>query len=187
MKVKRFENLWLMGLILSAVMLGAIYILKIFLPHFVIEVAHVESIVQLGRYIDTHQWAYYVASSVLSFFTYYLICGACCEKKFLNKKETLMVIATVICMYVIKEFLPELYTTVNYISMILLPFLMMGKFKNTVIVFSCLNLLQAITLEIRGLSLMIIDFNYATLLILLIDVYILQTLLYFAFNYKKEI
>lgn len=186
MKVKRFKNLWTMGLILSAVILGAIYLLKIFVPEFVIEVAHIESIVNIGHYIDTNKWAWYLVSSILSFFTYYLICCGCCEKKFLNNKETLIVVATVIIMYAIKEFLPSQYTACNFISMILLPLLMKGNFKNTVITFSALNLLQTITLEIRGLSLLIIDFNYATLIILMIDYYILQVLLYFTFNFEKE-
>ena len=71
MKIKRFDNLWLMGLILCAVILVAVYVLKIFFPHFVIEVAQIESVTVVGHYIDTHKWAWYLASFVLSFFVYY--------------------------------------------------------------------------------------------------------------------
>jgi hypothetical protein len=89
-------------------------------------------------------------------------------------------------MFLVKEFMPQYYTTLNYITMILLPCIMKAKLLPTTIVFTSLNLLQLFTLEIRGLMLMITDFNFATALVLLIDAYILQILLYLALNYKKE-
>ena len=85
-----------------------------------------------------------------------------------------------------KEFLPEYYTVINYICLILIPFLMDGKFKNTTICFTFLNILQVLTLQIRNINLMIADFNTATLLILMIDYYILEVLLFLAFNNKIE-
>lgn len=185
MKIKRFDNLWLMGLILCAVILVAVYVLKIFFPHFVIEVAQVESVTVVGHYIDTHKWAWYLSSFVLSFFVYYLHCGACCGKTKLTLKECLIIVGAILVGYAIKDYLPAQYTAINFITLVLLPFLMNGSFKNTVICFSTVMLLQTITLEIRGLSIMISDYNYATLLILMIDIYIFQVLLYFLFNYKK--
>lgn len=175
-----------MGLILSAVILGAIYLLKIFLPQFVIEVAHIDSIVQIGHYIDTHKWAWYLATTILSVFTYYFYCGACCGKKQFSAKEWLYILGSTIISYIIKEFLPEYYTVINYICLILIPFLMNAKFKNTTICFTFLNILQVLTLQIRNIGLMIADFNTATLLILMIDYYILEVLLFLAFNYKTE-
>lgn len=49
-----------------------------------------------------------------------------------------------------------------------------------------MNFLQFLTLEIRGLNLKIADYNFATFLILMIDVYIFEFLLYFLFNFKQE-
>lgn len=186
MKVKRFNNLWLMGLILSAIILGAIYILKIFLPQFVIEVAHIPSITAIGHYIDNNKWAWYCASILLSFLNYYLICCASCAKKKLNKKECLMIIVTILFLLVTKELLPNQYTVFNFISLIALPYFIRAKFGNTLLIFSSTNLLQSMVLEIRNIGTMIIDYNYATLMILTIDVYILSFLYYFYFNYKKE-
>lgn len=186
MKIKRFDNLWLMGLILCAVILVAVYVLKIFFPHFVIEVAQIESVTVVGHYIDTHKWAWYLASFVLSFFVYYFHCAACCKKKFLTIKESLIVIVTVLILFVIKEFLPNQYTSTNISSMILLPLIMKGDFKATTIVFIVINFVQTLTLEIRNLGLMIIDYNFATLLVLIIDTYIVQILLYLALNYKNK-
>lgn len=186
MKVKRFDNLWLMGLILSAVMIGAIYLLKILCPHFVIEIAHNEQICAIGRYIDTHKWAWYLATFFISYFVYFFYCCACCSKKNLSIKENLIICATIIILFFIKEFLPAQYTQVNLITMVFFPFLFNGIFKNTVICYSFVNLLQTITLEIRGLSLMIIDYNFATFMILTIDAYILDILFYCLFNNRKE-
>lgn len=186
MKIKRFNNLWFMGLILSASILGVIYFLKICFPSFVIEVAQIDSITRIGHYIDTHKWAWYLATFIITFVSYYLICGASCGVKKLTAKQNLIIVITILILFLSREFLPAQYTALNFISMILLPLLFNGEFKNTVVVFSFVNFLQTITLEIRGLSLMIADFNFATFTILMIDVYILESLLYFLFNFKKE-
>lgn len=81
MKIKRFENVWIMGLILSGVILLSLYILKLIFPSFVVETAQNEQICKIGRYIDTHKWAWYLASSILSFTVYYLSCCACCRNR----------------------------------------------------------------------------------------------------------
>ena len=185
MKIKRFNNLWLMGLILSASILGVIYFLKICFPQFVIEVAQIDSITRIGHYIDTHKWARHIVTAILSFANYYLICCASANKYTLVKKEYLYVLATILSLSLIKEFLPNQYTACNIISLILLPYLCKGKFKNTLFIFVSANLLQTITLEIRDLMSMVTSVNYATVIILTIDVYILSALWYFYYNYRK--
>ena len=187
MKIKRFDNLWLMGLILSGGILGVVYILKFFFPEFVIEVAQIDSIVDIGHYIDTHKWAWYLASVIISFVSSYFYCCACCGKYKLTIKETIIAFSSCIALLIIKELLPNQYTVLNLINMVLLPLIFNGSFKYTVICFSSLNLLQTITLEIRNLMTMVADYNFATLTILTIDYYILAVLLYLTFNYKKEI
>lgn len=89
MKIKRFENVWIMGLILSGAILLFLYIIKLIFPSFVIETAQNEQICKIGRYIDTHKWAWYLASSILSFTLYYLSCCACCRKKRLSTRKML--------------------------------------------------------------------------------------------------
>jgi hypothetical protein len=186
MKIKRFDNLWLMGVIISGAILGIIYLLKIFFPSFVIEVAHIESIVNIGHYIDQHKWAWYLASFGISFLLYYLLCCASCRKKHLARREVLFIIATILILFIVREFLPNQYTVLNYTSLLVLPLIMKGDFLITTVWFATTNLLQTTTLEIRNLNQMISDYNFATGLILLIDLYIFQFLLYFYFNYKKE-
>jgi hypothetical protein len=186
MKVKRFDNLWLMGLIISGAILGAVYILKFFFPAFVIEVAHIDSIVKIGHFIDEHKWAWYLASFIVSFVIYYFYCCACCKVKKLNGKYIIAIIACILGMFVIKEISDNIYMGVNFISLVALPCIMKGDFKATTISFAVVNIVQPMTLEIRGLALMVTDFNFATALILMIDYYIIEFLLYFYFNYKKE-
>lgn len=186
MKIKRFENVWIMGLILSGAILFFLYIFKLIFPSFVIETAQNEQICKIGRYIDTHKWAWYLASSILSFTLYYLSCCACCRKKRLSTKEMLIICAAILFGYAIKEILPQYYVAINNILMILLPCIMKAELFPTTVVYFSVNLLQVFTLEVRNIKSMIADYNFATLLILMIDVYIFEALLYFAFNYRKN-
>jgi hypothetical protein len=185
MKVKKFNNLWTMGIILCCAILFVIYVAKIFFPELVVEIAQIESITKIGSYIDIHKWAWYLATTIMTFASYYLICCACCGKKKLSTKECLIVLATILVLYFVQEFLPDQYTVLNIISLILLPYLFKGDFKKTLVVFSTTNLLQTITLTVRNIQLMIINYNYASFMILTIDFYILCGLLYCLYNFKK--
>lgn len=187
MKIKRFNNLWTMGLILSAVILGAIYLLKIFMPHFVIEIAHIDRIVEIGHYIDTHKWAWYVATVIISYFTCFFYCGACCKRKNFNYYEHIIILGATLFLIFVKEIMPLYYTTINYTMLIILPCIFKGNLKSTALSFSLFNFLQIATLEIRNISTMIIDYNFATFTIMTIDVYILLVFLYLFSNFKKEI
>jgi hypothetical protein len=186
MKIKRFSNLWYMGIVLCSVIIGLIYLFKIFFPTFVIEVSHTESILAIGHYIDTHKWAWYLASSIMSLFLYYFLCCACSGRKSLSTKEIAIIVVIFTFGYVLREFANEYYMTFNFISMIIAPCLCNGKMRNTTVCVSLLMLLQVFTLSIRNLSLLISDANFATLMVLMIDYYILCVLLYFLFNNKEE-
>lgn len=175
-----------MGLILCGAILVFLYVLKIFFPSFVVETAQSEKICKIGNYIDTHQWAWYLASFVLSFIVMSLLCCSACRKKSLNWKELLIICADIVIMYLIKAFAAKYYTALNYVSMILLPCIMGATLIPTTITFVSLILVQTFTLEIRNIGVMITDYNFATLLILVIDVYMFQILLYLAMNYKRE-
>jgi hypothetical protein len=85
MKVKKFKNLWTMGLILFGAILIALYVAKIFFPEFIVGIAEIESVVKFGEYVDTHLWAYYLFTSITSFVIAYFYCCACCRRKYLEK------------------------------------------------------------------------------------------------------
>lgn len=183
--MKKFNNLWLMVLIICAGLLVVIYFIKLLFPNFVIEISHIDSIVKFGVFIDSHIWLSYILNTILSFAIYYLICCACCGKKSLSWKENLIILATIVVGYFIREFLPNQYQVINLGSTLFLPLLFKGKFFNTVVIWLITNFLQTITLEIRNISALIYSFNFATLIILMIDYYIMLVLLYMLFNYKK--
>ena len=58
MKVKRFNNLWAMGLILCGVLLVAFYLAKIFFPEFIVCVAEIPAIVNFGEWQKVHSLFY---------------------------------------------------------------------------------------------------------------------------------
>lgn len=186
MKIKRFDNLWAMGLILCAVILVAIYVLKIFFPEFVIEIAKIESITKVGHYIDSNMWAWYLTNALLGFITYYLLVCAVCRKKYLNYKEISIICCAIIILELSKMYLPKQYTALNLSFLLLIPLIVKGDLKIATIWFVFTSIVQTFTLEIRNISLMVSDFNSATAIILTIDVYIIEVLLYLAFNFKKE-
>lgn len=194
MKVKKFNNLWAMGLILCGVLLVAFYIIKIIYPEFIIGIAETPQIVKIGNYIDNHKWAYYLFDSILSFVGAYLYCGASCRKSRLSLKSILIIIASIILLKLVSEFLPYQYTAINYAFFGFLPFLIcLGEKninKNTFISTSiCIFIdimAQSISMAIRDIVLMATHLNSITFLILLIDTWIWRILLFMFFNYKKK-
>lgn len=194
MKVKKFKNLWTMGLIIFGVMLVALYVAKLVVPELVIGVAQIDAVVQFGNYVDTHKWAHYLFNSVLSLFGLYFYCCACCRVKRLNSKELLIIIASILLYCIIEEFLPSFLFVYNNVLYILLPFLfvLLRKETNinvmysTSVCFTITSIAQVLSLYIRDISTLITYPNTATLFILLIDGYIWNLLLYFYFNNKRR-
>lgn len=193
MKVKKFKNLWLMGLILFSLILIGLYIAKIFFPNFVVGVAQIPAIVKFGEYIDNNLWAYYLFNFVTSFIIYYFYCCACCRKKLLSWKDCLIVTVINIILFVIQRFVPEHYLTANFLSLIILPCVIcvldkrieIKYFYSTCIVFTVHTLAQLFSLLIRDISTLISYPNSATYFILLIDMYVWLILLYNYFNFKE--
>lgn len=53
MKIKRFDNIWIMGLILSGTILVVLYVVKLLSPSFIIETAQNEKICLIGNSLIT--------------------------------------------------------------------------------------------------------------------------------------
>jgi hypothetical protein len=121
MKIKKFNNLWTMGLIIFIGILLVVYLAKLINPAFVVGVAETESIVKLGQYIDSHKWAYYLAGTIISFAVSYLFCCACCRKKYLNWKESIIVLISVILLFVSEKYLTFIHYEINMLSSFILP------------------------------------------------------------------
>ena len=111
MKIKRFDNIWIMGLILSGTILVVLYVVKLLFPSFIIETAQNEKICLIGNYIDTHEWAWFLSSTVLSFVSYYFLCCACYGKTKLSLIELGIILVAIIIGYLIRKFLNASYYT----------------------------------------------------------------------------
>lgn len=194
MKVKRFKNLWTMGLILFGSILVVLYIAKIFFPTFVVSVAEIPAIVKFGNYVDTHKWAYYLFNFINSMIIMFFYCCACCRTKTLKIVELLTLAVLTILSYPIAIYLPNLSFAYNNVLYLLMPLVIMllrknkdsNVFYSTAISFVITSMAQAMSLEIRGISTLISYPNIATLFVLLIDLHIWNILLYLYFNYKGE-
>lgn len=186
MKIKRWDNVWIMGLVVMAIITAGLLILKIIFPEFVVETAQSEWIVSLGEYIDTHKWAWYVASAILSIIMNFFYCCACCKKKTLSKVEWCYILLSIVISFAIREHSPQYYTTANWCFAVLLPCIMHCDPIALGVCFTVNILGQATTLYIRNIISMVANYNFATLLVLMIDLYIWLILLYFIFNFKKK-
>ena len=195
MKIKRFKNLWTMGLILFGSILVFFYVAKLFFPQFIVGVAELPSIVRFGNFVDTHIWAYHLYNILVGFLSAHIISCASCRKKFLNWKESLVVLSFMIALRFISILIPTQYDAMNYVIMYLIPFVLCLIDKNvnsktfisTSICF-CVDIVsQVLSIQIRNLVPLSAKLNIATITILLIDGWIWRALLYFFFNNENTI
>ena len=194
MKVKKFKNLWTMGLILMGAILVLFYIAKIFFPEFILGVAEVPSIVKFGNYVDTHKWAYHLYNFLFAYFSGYIYCCACCRTKFLNWKANVVLLSCITVLRVVSIFASTYYTALNYCFLLIIPFLSCLLNKNAnkdtfISTCSCYIadiLAQVLSLAIRNIVIMATSVNSATFSILFIDLVIWRVLFYLYFNHKVE-
>lgn len=193
MKIKKFENKWTMGLIVFGALLLTFYLLSLIVPNFVIQIAEIESVVKFGNYIDSHLWAYYLFTFFISFITIYIYCCACCRKPRLNFKEIIFIICDILLMFLFAEIIPEYYSNIDMVFMIILPTLMclINKVENIKYLYSIIScfsvhyIAQILSTKIRNIASLVSYPNSATFTILLIDGFIWLELLYCFFNNKK--
>lgn len=194
MKIKKFNNIWTMGLILFGAILVTFYIAKLFFPEWIVGVAEIPRIVEIGEYIDSHLWAYHLFDISFGFLAGYIYCASCCRVYKLNWKCCFIWFANLLLLSVIKQFIPEHYNMINLVGLIMCPFLMCYFDKNltkttfisTSVCFAVDILSQILSVEIRNLLAYTDKINHATMFILLIDAFIWRILLYLYFNNKQK-
>ena len=190
MRIRRFKNLWTMGLILICVIYAVYFILKLVNPALIVGVAELPGIVALGNYVDTHPWAYYLFNGTISFITAYIFCCACIRKPKLNFKECTIVLIATILWYVIAQYVPTLATPYNYVAFIAIPALCLYLRKetdikylySTAICYGAHMFLQRCLVVIKDITPWITQPNSATFTICLIDGFIWLLGLYLFYN-----
>ena len=193
MKIKKFNNIWTMGLLLTGGVLILLYLIKLIFPEFVVGVAELPSIVAIGTFIDTHLWAYYLVNGLISYLIICIYTCACCRIKKLDYKEYLIFLGVTIVSYLIQTFVADFALSFNFMAYVFSPLIVFYKRKinnynilySTCICFLVTTMAQYLTLKIRDISTLISYPNTATFFILVIDGTIWTVLLYLFYNYKK--
>lgn len=195
MRIKRFDNLWTMGLILFGAILAFFYVAKIFFPQLIVGVAEIPSVVAFGNYVDSHLWAFYTYHACVGLFGGYFYYCACARTYKMTKKQVLLFVSFVVLGLILQRFLPSIYTPYTYVMLVSLPFVMLliegetnyKTFRSTAVCFAVDIMAQAFSLEIRNIVMMARAVNSATITILMIDAIIWRVLLYLYFNKDKGV
>ena len=154
MKVKRFNNIWAMGLILFGAILIAFYVLKIFFPEFIIGVAETPKIVELGTIIQNNKWYLRLFNLFIGYTHGYIYCCACCRVGKLDWKGNVILLVANIVLLLIMEFYPEYYNTLNYVGFISTPFLIClatKKLNNETFISTAVCFCADLTIQILSL------------------------------------
>lgn len=162
------------------------YILKFFIPEKFVLVINNERIIKAGHYIDTHLWLRIICIYITAFITYWFYIGACCKKLKLNWYHTSIILFIITISVIIWKILPDFIMLYNILAMLGLPLLFKAKFKITYTVFTVHILSQYLSMNIRGLSSLVLNTNYASMFLMTLECYFWLILLYFYNNYKED-
>ena len=180
------RSIFITMLILSICLLIGMYVAKIFFPEEFVFLIENERIFAIGEYIDNHAWAYYLLGICTSFLTYWLYLCAVCKKRYLNLKESLIVLV-IIGISIGASFIGENFSTyMSIYPMIVLPFIMKARLREVAIVYPIHGLAQIFSLEIRQLPMYVQYSNTLSFTLLTFECYFWLLLFYIIFNYKKR-
>ena len=172
-------------LALVVIFLVGLYILKIFIPDKFVMVIENEKLVEIGNYIDSHKWAYYLFGIISSFITYWLYFCATMKKWYLNWWQILIVFAIIGGSIGLSFYNTTLMSAFTIIAMLVVPLLFKGDAKYTLVVFSTHYLAQTLTLQIRNLPLYMTAINSITLHLVGIES-LFWLLLFYIYPHIKE-
>lgn len=180
------KKVFIAMLILTISFLVSFYVLKIFFPQEFVMAVENEQLIKIGTFIDSHKWAYYTMAFITAFITYWLYCGAICGKLYLNVKETLITMTTIILSFVINEHSPTFAMHYSICAMLVLPALFNGQIKRLALVYSIHGLAQVLSMNVRNLPMLFSTFNSLFGILMTLECYFWLLLFYIIFNYKKK-
>ena len=180
------KKVFISMLSLCVAFLVGLYVLKIFFPQEFMMSIQNEQIIKIGTYIDNHKWLYYICCGLTSYITYYLYCCACSHRLTLKWEEHLMVLGVVVVSRAVNFYNENLATALSITSFLFLPALMKGDLKTSAIVYTVHTFAQALSLSIRNLPIYLYSVNYATMFLMIMEMYLWLALSYIIFNYKEK-
>lgn len=180
------KKVFISMLTLCIVFLAGLYVAKIFFPQEFMMSIQNERIIKIGTYIDNHKWLYYICCGITAYATYYLYCCACSGRIKLKWFEFLEILGVVVSIRLISFFDDNIATGIETCSFWFLPFLMKGKMKNTAITFTVHGMAQVLSLSIRSLPMYLHSVNFATMFLMIMEMYLWLALNCIIFNYKEK-
>lgn len=172
-------------IILIWVTIIAFLVAKIFFGEYVAIAYSNPFLVKIGQFIDNHFWLKRFCYFLTTFATYYLYLCACCQVWKLKWKQLAIITPILLVMQVVKYFEPTIGSALDCVCMLSLPYVLGAKYKTTVYIFTAHSLSQIIVAYARNIPLHIINPNFMTMLLLMIDAYLWLILYYFYSNKFK--
>ena len=162
------------------------YVLKIFFPQEFMMSIQNERTIEIGTFIDSHVWLNYLCSGITSFIVYWLFCCAVSKKLYLNIKETIIIILTVIIIRLVGVFDNNMASILMWTSFMFLTALCKGDLKIGAFVFTTHSILQGLSINIRNLPMYLTSINSIISILMVMECYLWLVLMYIIFNYKKK-
>lgn len=179
------KRIYVSMLVMTISFLLAMYIFKIFFPEQFIIIINNNTIIKIGNYIDNNLWLKYILEGITAFITYFLYLCASSKRLYLNWKECLYILGTIIIVRVVSLFDTTFSTAISISSFLFLSALCKGKIKETAITYTIHTVAQALSLFIRSLPIYLIEVNFITTFIIGFECYLWLILCYIIFNIKK--
>ena len=169
-------------------MLLSVYIGKLFFPSWIIGIATTPQILAVGKFIDANWIVNDVCCFIINIITLTLLSCAIAGKWHPNLWQFGIITAVAFLTVTTSYLEVPIARAINLTSPLLCAWAINpnSRIKNIVIVLGVNYFTQALTLSIRGIGDSAAIYNFASLLIILIDCYISIVLLYLYFNYQKK-
>lgn len=149
-------------LVLCIVYMVGFYVLKFIFPDYLILAITDETVLNLGKFIESNAIYLHIYYFVSTFITFYLFVVASSGRFKLKFYELLLIIAAVVVNRLVTDYLPELMVHTSTSLMFLLALLCRGKIKYAVPSFMAHGFLSQFLFEIRGFDAVIYKINIAS-------------------------
>ena len=187
------KKVWTAMLVLTIVFLCFLYVAKIFFPQEFVMCIENERLIQIGSFIDSHKWAYYLANVIIGITTDYLYFGAVTRKFKLNPKLIVTIVLYNLVYLGIYAFV-DINTIMEYQSlfvmastcyMIFVPCLFIKELMPLSITYCANYISQTLSLEIRDFATLLTNVNSITMICFSAESYLWLLLCFILFNYRK--
>ena len=173
-------------IVLMGVFLLAFIAVKMFFGDWFAAVVQNEKILAIGNAIDNDKALHILADVLVGILIMHFYLCSCKQVWRLRSYQYLMVCAYSVGMVLCGEFLPSVAPVLDILAVIVAPFLLRCKIKQSIVIFVLHYAGQAAVLFLRSEPLFLVSTNYATTFILVFDMYIWLALYYLYSNLYKE-